>query len=87
MTGPVQPQQTSGVHEAQLQEMARAGQRLAVHWGHEPWSDSWARLVAETMLGAGAQHPERPYCPMCGRDAADPEGTPGCAPCGRRLAQ
>lgn len=30
--------------------------------------------------------PERPSCPTCGRDAADPEGTPGCAPCDRRLA-
>lgn len=32
--------------------MADAGQKLAVHWGHQPWSDSWAKLVAQTMLRA-----------------------------------
>jgi hypothetical protein len=35
-----------------IDAMAKAGQRLAVKWGHQPWSDSWARLVAETLLAA-----------------------------------
>lgn len=36
---------------------------------------------------ADAVREAQPYCPMCGRDAADAEGTPGCAPCDRRLAR
>lgn len=35
--------------ENQLAAMAEAGQKLAIQWGHQPWSDSWARLVAETL--------------------------------------
>ena len=38
--------------EARLIAMAYAGQQAAVQWGHEPWSDSWALLVAERMLEA-----------------------------------
>src|SRR6185437_4606756 len=29
--------------------MAEAGKKLAVQWGHAPWSDSWAQLVAKTL--------------------------------------
>lgn len=43
-------------HNAKLERivaaMADAGQELAVQWGHQPWSDSWAKLVAQTMLEA-----------------------------------
>lgn len=42
---------------AVLPAMAAAGQRLAVHWGHPPWSDSWARLVAETLIDALSDPP------------------------------
>jgi hypothetical protein len=40
------------VTPAEVQRAARAGQRLAEHWGHEPWSDSWAELVARALLEA-----------------------------------
>lgn len=43
-------------HDAHIDKiitaMATAGQKLALHWGHEPWSDSWANLVAQEMLKA-----------------------------------
>ncbi len=38
--------------EPNIDAAAEAGQMLAVHWGHQPWSDAWARLVAETMVDA-----------------------------------
>jgi hypothetical protein len=38
--------------EAQIVAMQHAGRELAVQWGHQPWSESWARLVAETLLDA-----------------------------------
>lgn len=44
----------AGLRENQLAAMAEAGQKLAVRWGHQPWSDSWARLVAETLDEAAA---------------------------------
>lgn len=40
-------------HAPDVAAMAKAGQALAVRWGHQPWSDSWAVLVAETMLKGG----------------------------------
>ena len=40
--------------ENQLVAMAEAGQKLAIQWGHQPWSDSWARLVAEALEDAAA---------------------------------
>lgn len=40
--------------ENRLVAMAEAGQKLAVQWGHPPWSDSWARQVAETLDNAAA---------------------------------
>lgn len=36
--------------DAWIADMAKAGQHLALQWGHQPWSDSWATTVAETML-------------------------------------
>jgi recombinational DNA repair protein RecT len=36
--------------DEQVEKAARAGQKLAVDWGHQPWSDSWAELVAKTVL-------------------------------------
>lgn len=35
--------------------MAHAGKELAAQWGHQPWSNSWAELVAATMLDAAEQ--------------------------------
>jgi hypothetical protein len=40
--------------------MATAGQALAVQWGHEPWSDSWAERVAQTLLEASGPAPADP---------------------------
>ena len=45
-------QPTDMRRELRLELMADAGKKLAVRWGHQPWSDSWARLVAETLLSA-----------------------------------
>lgn len=36
--------------ESDVDAAARAGQKLALDWGHRPWSDSWAELVAKTMF-------------------------------------
>ena len=35
-----------------VQAGADAAKALAAHWGHAEWSDSWARLVSETVLHA-----------------------------------
>lgn len=39
----------------QLDAATAAGQALATNWGHPAWSDSWARLVAETVLRAAEE--------------------------------
>lgn len=54
---------TAEQREAALENMAHAGQALAVRWGHQPWSDSWARLVAETLLEE--IHPNDWRCEDC----------------------
>jgi hypothetical protein len=38
--------------EAHIEMMAHAGRELAKQWGHPEWSESWSRLVAETLLDA-----------------------------------
>lgn len=47
---------------ALIENMAREGQALAVRWGHQPWSDSWAVQVAETMLNEVAPADWRCEC-------------------------
>jgi hypothetical protein len=41
---------TKAEREGLIENMAQAGQMLARQWGHPPWSDSWAREVATTLL-------------------------------------
>ena len=41
--------------------MAEAGKKLAVQWGHAPWSDSWAQLVAKTLDDAACAAHEAQY--------------------------
>lgn len=41
--------------EARIEMMAHAGRELAIQWGHQPWSESWSRLVAETLLAAAEE--------------------------------
>lgn len=55
----------------QILAMARAGQKLAVQWGHEPWSDSWAYHVADTMYTAleAAKAPEPRDYSYCENEA------------------
>ena len=44
------PGGVSGRRDERVERAAKAGQALAIRWGHQPWSDSWATLVAKTIL-------------------------------------
>jgi hypothetical protein len=57
--------------DAIVDAMAHAGQQLAIQWGHAPWSDSWAKQVAETLLEAleSTDEPIVGFSQVSGEDA------------------